>query len=212
MRIRVIFLLSCLVLLSGLSVAQDARLLKAQDKIDRLRAKVDDLAANARRADSAVEAARNMIRMAEDSLRILGAEEESIKRAQFDAEKRARKDVNNASETALDSLRSEYRNIEREIDARIRDLDRRGKSAQRFYENGLKNERRAKEMAKKAHTDKKNAEKAVERAQEDYVKLQKSINEKQQKAQERQQKRGNNAKKHVNKNASAVRIDAEIIY
>ncbi len=189
MRIRVIFLLSCLVLLSGLSVAQDARLLKAQDKIDRLRAKVDDLAANARRADSAVEAARNMIRMAEDSLRILGAEEESIKRAQFDAEKRARKDVNNASETALDSLRSEYRNIEREIDARIRDLDRRGKSAQRFYENGLKNERRAKEMAKKAHTDKKNAEKAVERAQEDYVKLQKSINEKQQKAQERQQKR-----------------------
>ena len=189
MRVRVIFLLSCLVLLSGLSVAQDARLLKAQDKIDRLRAKVDDLAANARRADSAVEAARNMIRMAEDSLRILGAEEESIKRAQFDAEKRARKDVNNASETALDSLRSEYRNIEREIDARIRDLDRRGKSAQRFYENGLKNERRAKEMAKKAHTDKKNAEKAVERAQEDYVKLQKSINEKQQKAQERQQKR-----------------------
>ena len=181
--------MSCLVLLSGLSVAQDARLLKAQDKIDRLRAKVDDLAANARRADSAVEAARNMIRMAEDSLRILGAEEESIKRAQFDAEKRARKDVNNASETALDSLRSEYRNIEREIDARIRDLDRRGKSAQRFYENGLKNERRAKEMAKKAHTDKKNAEKAVERAQEDYVKLQKSINEKQQKAQERQQKR-----------------------
>lgn len=189
MRIRVIFLLSCLVLLSGLSVAQDARLLKAQDKIDRLRAKVDDLAANARRADSAVEAARDVIRMAEDSLRILGAEEESIKRAQFDAEKRARKDVNNASETALDSLRSEYRNIEREIDARIRDLDRRGKSAQRFYENGLKNERRAKEMAKKAHTDKKNAEKAVERAQEDYVKLQKSINEKQQKAQERQQKR-----------------------
>ncbi len=189
MRIRVIFLLSCLVLLSGLSVAQDARLLKAQDKIDRLRAKVDDLAANARRADSAVEAARNMIRMAEDSLRILGAEEESIKRAQFDAEKRARKDVNNASETALDSLRSEYRNIEREIDARIRDLDRRGKSAQRFYENGLKNERRAKEMSKKAHADKKNAEKAVERAQEDYVKLQKSINEKQQKAQERQQKR-----------------------
>jgi len=189
MRVRVIFLLSCLVLLSGLSVAQDARLLKAQDKIDRLRAKVDDLAANARRADSAVEAARNMIRMAEDSLRILGAEEESIKRAQFDAEKRARKDVNNASETALDSLRSEYRNIEREIDARIRDLDRRGKSAQRFYENGLKNERRAKEMAKKAHADKKNAEKAVERAQEDYVKLQKSINEKQQKAQERQQKR-----------------------
>ena len=189
MRVRVIFLLSCLVLLSGLSVAQDARLLKAQDKIDRLRAKVDDLAANARRADSAVEAARDVIRMAEDSLRILGAEEESIKRAQFDAEKRARKDVNNASETALDSLRSEYRNIEREIDARIRDLDRRGKSAQRFYENGLKNERRAKEMAKKAHTDKKNAEKAVERAQEDYVKLQKSINEKQQKAQERQQKR-----------------------
>ena len=189
MRIRIIFLLSCLVLLSGLSVAQDARLLKAQDKIDRLRAKVDDLAANARRADSAVEAARNMIRMAEDSLRILGAEEESIKRAQFDAEKRARKDVNNASETVLDSLRSEYRNIEREIDARIRDLDRRGKSAQRFYENGLKNERRAKEMAKKAHTDKKNAEKAVERAQEDYIKLQKSINEKQQKAQERQQKR-----------------------
>ena len=189
MRIRIIFLLSCLVLLSGLSVAQDARLLKAQDKIDRLRAKVDDLAANARRADSAVEAARNMIRMAEDSLRILGAEEESIKRAQFDAEKRARKDVNNASETALDSLRSEYRNIEREIDARIRDLDRRGKSAQRFYENGLKNERRAKEMSKKAHADKKNAEKAVERAQEDYVKLQKSINEKQQKAQERQQKR-----------------------
>lgn len=189
MRIRVIFLLSCLVLLSGLSVAQDARLLKAQDKIDRLRAKVDDLAANARRADSAVEAARDVIRMAEDSLKLLGAEEESIKRAQFDAEKRARKDVNNASETALDSLRSEYRNIEREIDARIRDLDRRGKSAQRFYENGLKNERRAKEMAKKAHTDKKNAEKAVERAQEDYIKLQKSINEKQQKAQERQQKR-----------------------
>ena len=189
MRIRVIFLLSCLVLLSGLSVAQDARLLKAQDKIDRLRAKVDDLAANARRADSAVEAARDVIRMAEDSLKLLGAEEESIKRAQFDAEKRARKDVNNASETALDSLRSEYRNIEREIDARIRDLDRRGKSAQRFYENGLKNERRAKEMSKKAHADKKNAEKAVERAQEDYVKLQKSINEKQQKAQERQQKR-----------------------
>lgn len=189
MRIRIIFLLSCLVLLSGLSVAQDARLLKAQDKIDRLRAKVDDLAANARRADSAVEAARDVIRMAEDSLKLLGAEEESIKRAQFDAEKRARKDVNNASETALDSLRSEYRNIEREIDARIRDLDRRGKSAQRFYENGLKNERRAKEMAKKAHADKKNAEKAVERAQEDYVKLQKSINEKQQKAQERQQKR-----------------------
>lgn len=189
MRIRIIFLLSCLVLLSGLSVAQDARLLKAQDKIDRLRAKVDDLAANARRADSAVEAARDVIRMAEDSLKLLGAEEESIKRAQFDAEKRARKDVNNASETALDSLRSEYRNIEREIDARIRDLDRRGKSAQRFYENGLKNERRAKEMSKKAHTDKKNAEKAVERAQEDYVKLQKSINEKQQKAQERQQKR-----------------------
>lgn len=189
MRIRVIFLLSCLVLLSGLSVAQDARLLKAQDKIDRLRAKVDDLAANARRADSAVEAARDVIRMAEDSLKLLGAEEESIKRAQFDAEKRARKDVNNASETALDSLRSEYRNIEREIDARIRDLDRRGKSAQRFYENGLKNERRAKEMSKKAHTDKKNAEKAVERAQEDYIKLQKSINEKQQKAQERQQKR-----------------------
>lgn len=189
MRIRIIFLLSCLVLLSGLSVAQDARLLKAQDKIDRLRAKVDDLAANARRADSAVEAARDVIRMAEDSLKLLGAEEESIKRAQFDAEKRARKDVNNASETALDSLRSEYRNIEREIDARIRDLDRRGKSAQRFYENGLKNERRAKEMAKKAHSDKKNAEKAVERAQEDYVKLQKSINEKQQKAQERQQKR-----------------------
>ena len=189
MRIRVIILLSCLVLLSGLSVAQDARLLKAQDKIDRLRAKVDDLAANARRADSAVEAARDVIRMAEDSLKLLGAEEESIKRAQFDAEKRARKDVNNASETALDSLRSEYRNIEREIDARIRDLDRRGKSAQRFYENGLKNERRAKEMSKKAHADKKNAEKAVERAQEDYVKLQKSINEKQQKAQERQQKR-----------------------
>lgn len=189
MRIRIIFLLSCLVLLSGLSVAQDARLLKAQDKIDRLRAKVDDLAANARRADSAVEAARDVIRMAEDSLKLLGAEEESIKRAQFDAEKRARKDVNNASETALDSLRSEYRNIEREIDARIRDLDRRGKSAQRFYENGLKNERRAKEMSKKAHADKKNAEKAVERAQEDYVKLQKSINEKQQKAQERQQKR-----------------------
>lgn len=189
MRIRIIFLLSCLVLLSGLSVAQDARLLKAQDKIDRLRAKVDDLEASVRRADSVVEAARNMIRMAEDSLRILGAEEESIKRAQFDAEKRARKDVNNASETALDSLRSEYRNIEREIDARIRDLDRRGKSAQRFYENGLKNERRAKEMAKKAHADKKNAEKAVERAQEDYIKLQKSINEKQQKAQERQQKR-----------------------
>lgn len=189
MRIRIIFLLSCLVLLSGLSVAQDARLLKAQDKIDRLRAKVDDLAANARRADSAVEAARDVIRMAEDSLKLLGAEEESIKRAQFDAEKRARKDVNNASETALDSLRSEYRNIEREIDARIRDLDRRGKSAQRFYENGLKNERRAKEMSKKAHADKKNAEKAVERAQEDYVKLQKSINEKQQKAQDRQQKR-----------------------
>lgn len=189
MRVRVIFLLSCLVLLSGLSVAQDARLLKAQDKIDRLRAKVDDLAANARRADSAVEAARDVIRMAEDSLKLLGAEEESIKRAQFDAEKRARKDVNNASDAALDSLRTEYRNIEREIDARIRDLDRRGKSAQRFYENGLKNERRAKEMAKKAHTDKKNAEKAVERAQEDYIKLQKSINEKQQKAQERQQKR-----------------------
>lgn len=189
MRVRVIFLLSCLVLLSGLSVAQDARLLKAQDKIDRLRAKVDDLAANARRADSAVEAARDIIRMAEDSLKLLGAEEESIKRAQFDAEKRARKDVNNASDAALDSLRSEYRNIEREIDARIRDLDRRGKSAQRFYENGLKNERRAKEMSKKAHADKKNAEKAVERAQEDYIKLQKSINEKQQKAQERQQKR-----------------------
>lgn len=189
MRIRVIFLLSCLVLLSGLSVAQDARLLKAQDKIDRLRAKVDDLAANARRADSAVEAARDVIRMAEDSLKLLGAEEESIKRAQFDAEKRARKDVNNASDAALDSLRTEYRNIEREIDARIRDLDRRGKAVQRFYENGLKNERRAKEMSKKAHTDKKNAEKAVERAQEDYIKLQKSINEKQQKAQERQQKR-----------------------
>lgn len=189
MRVRFIYLLGWLVLLSGLSVAQDARLLKAQDKIDRLRAKVDDLAANARRADSAVEAARDVIRMAEDSLKLLGAEEESIKRAQFDAEKRARKDVNNASETALDSLRSEYRNIEREIDARIRDLDRRGKSAQRFYENGLKNERRAKEMSKKAHADKKNAEKAVERAQEDYVKLQKSINEKQQKAQERQQKR-----------------------
>ena len=189
MRVRVIFLLSCLVLLSGLSVAQDARLLKAQDKIDRLRAKVYDLAANARRADSAVEAARDVIRMAEDSLKLLGAEEESIKRAQFDAEKRARKDVNNASDAALDSLRTEYRNIEREIDARIRDLDRRGKSAQRFYENGLKNERRAKEMSKKAHADKKNAEKAVERAQEDYVKLQKSINEKQQKAQERQQKR-----------------------
>lgn len=189
MRVRVIFLLSCLVLLSGLSVAQDARLLKAQDKIDRLRAKVDDLAANARRADSAVEAARDVIRMAEDSLKLLGAEEESIKRAQFDAEKRARKDVNNASDAALDSLRTEYRNIEREIDARIRDLDRRGKAVQRFYENGLKNERRAKEMSKKAHTDKKNAEKAVERAQEDYIKLQKSINEKQQKAQERQQKR-----------------------
>ena len=189
MRVRVIILLSCLVLLSGLSVAQDARLLKAQDKIDRLRAKVDDLAANARRADSAVEAARDVIRMAEDSLKLLGAEEESIKRAQFDAEKRARKDVNNASDAALDSLRTEYRNIEREIDARIRDLDRRGKAVQRFYENGLKNERRAKEMSKKAHTDKKNAEKAVERAQEDYIKLQKSINEKQQKAQERQQKR-----------------------
>ena len=74
MRVRVIFLLSCLVLLSGLSVAQDARLLKAQDKIDRLRAKVDDLAANARRADSAVEAARDVIRMAEDSLKLLGGE------------------------------------------------------------------------------------------------------------------------------------------
>lgn len=189
MRVRFIYLLGWLSLLVGVVEAQDARLLKAQDKIDRLRAKVDDLAANARRADSAVEAARDVIRMAEDSLKLLGAEEESIKRAQFDAEKRARKDVNNASETALDSLRSEYRNIEREIDARIRDLDRRGKSAQRFYENGLKNERRAKEMSKKAHTDKKNAEKAVERAQEDYIKLQKSINEKQQKAQERQQKR-----------------------
>lgn len=189
MRVRFIYLLGWLSLLVGVVEAQDARLLKAQDKIDRLRAKVDDLAANARRADSAVEAARDVIRMAEDSLKLLGAEEESIKRAQFDAEKRARKDVNNASETALDSLRSEYRNIEREIDARIRDLDRRGKSAQRFYENGLKNERRAKEMSKKAHADKKNAEKAVERAQEDYVKLQKSINEKQQKAQERQQKR-----------------------
>lgn len=189
MRVRFIYLLGWLSLLVGVVEAQDARLLKAQDKIDRLRAKVDDLAANARRADSAVEAARDVIRMAEDSLKLLGAEEESIKRAQFDAEKRARKDVNNASETALDSLRSEYRNIEREIDARIRDLDRRGKSAQRFYENGLKNERRAKEMSKKAHADKKNAEKAVERAQEDYIKLQKSINEKQQKAQERQQKR-----------------------
>jgi len=189
MRVRFIYLLGWLSLLVGVVEAQDARLLKAQDKIDRLRAKVDDLEASVRRADSVVEAARNMIRMAEDSLRILGAEEESIKRAQFDAEKRARKDVNNASDAALDSLRTEYRNIEREIDARIRDLDRRGKSAQRFYENGLKNERRAKEMAKKAHTDKKNAEKAVERAQEDYIKLQKSINEKQQKAQERQQKR-----------------------
>lgn len=189
MRVRFIYLLGWLSLLVGVVEAQDARLLKAQDKIDRLRAKVDDLAANARRADSAVEAARDVIRMAEDSLKLLGAEEESIKRAQFDAEKRARKDVNNASDAALDSLRTEYRNIEREIDARIRDLDRRGKSAQRFYENGLKNERRAKEMSKKAHADKKNAEKAVERAQEDYIKLQKSINEKQQKAQERQQKR-----------------------
>lgn len=189
MRVRFIYLLGWLLLLGGVVEAQDARLLKAQDKIDRLRAKVDDLAVNARRADSAVEAARDVIRMAEDSLKLLGAEEESIKRAQFDAEKRARKDVNNASDAALDSLRTEYRNIEREIDARIRDLDRRGKSAQRFYENGLKNERRAKEMSKKAHADKKNAEKAVERAQEDYVKLQKSINEKQQKAQERQQKR-----------------------
>ena len=189
MRVRFIYLLGWLSLLVGVVEAQDARLLKAQDKIDRLRAKVDDLAANARRADSAVEAARDVIRMAEDSLKLLGAEEESIKRAQFDAEKRARKDVNNASDAALDSLRTEYRNIEREIDARIRDLDRRGKSAQRFYENGLKNERRAKEMSKKAHADKKNPEKAVERAQEDYIKLQKSINEKQQKAQERQQKR-----------------------
>ena len=189
MRVRFIYLLGWLSLLVGVVEAQDARLLKAQDKIDRLRAKVDDLAANARRADSAVEAARDVIRMAEDSLKLLGAEEESIKRAQFDAEKRARKDVNNASDAALDSLRTEYRNIEREIDARIRDLDRRGKSAQRFYENGLKNERRAKEMSKQAHADKKNAEKAVERAQEDYIKLQKSINEKQQKAQERQQKR-----------------------
>ena len=153
MRVRFIYLLGWLSLLVGVVEAQDARLLKAQDKIDRLRAKVDDLEASVRRADSVVEAARNMIRMAEDSLRILGAEEESIKRAQFDAEKRARKDVNNASDAALDSLRTEYRNIEREIDARIRDLDRRGKSAQRFYENGLKNERRAKEMAKKAHTE-----------------------------------------------------------
>lgn len=197
MPVRNIFLLGCFVLFSSIVVAQDdARLLKAQDKIERLRAKVDNLAANARRADSVVEVARVLIRMAEDSLRLLGAEEESIKRAQFDAEKRARKDVNNASDQALDSLRTEYKNIEREIDARIRDLDRRGKSVQRFYENGLKNERRAKELAKKAHADQKNAQKAVERAQEDYVKLQKSLNDKQQKAKARQQKREEGKQRH----------------
>ena len=189
MLVRIIVFVCWVVVCSGGVLAQDARLLKAQDKIDRLRAKANAQAESARRADSAVEATRLIIRMAEDSLKMLGAEEESIKRAQFDVEKRARKDVNNATDAELDSLRTEYRNIEREIDARIRDLDRRGKSAQRFYENGIKNERRAKELAKKAHVDTKNAEKAVERAQEDYLKLQKSINEKQLKTKERQQKR-----------------------
>lgn len=189
MLVRIIVFICGVVLCSGCVLAQDARLLKAQDKIDRLRAKANAQAESARRADSVVEATRLIIRMAEDSLKMLGAEEESIKRAQFDVEKRARKDVNNATDAELDSLRTEYRNIEREIDARIRDLDRRGKSAQRFYENGIKNERRAKELAKKAHADTKNAEKAVERAQEDYLKLQKSINEKQLKTKERQQKR-----------------------
>ena len=173
----------------GIVYAQDTRLQKAQEKINKLRMKVVELESSARKADSIVEVARGVIRAAEDTLKLLSAEEESIKRAQFDAEKRARRDVNDATDAALDSLRLEYRNVEKEIDSRIRELDRRGKAAQRFYENGLKGEKRARDAAKKAHGEKRNAEKAVQKAQEDYVKLEKSLLEKKERDLARQQKK-----------------------
>ena len=137
----------------GVYAQQDARLVKAQEKIDKLQRKVEQLSLGVRRADSVVEVARGLIRAAEDSLRMLVAEEQSIRKAQFEAEKRARKDVNEATENTVDSLRIEYQNIEKEIDMRMRDLDRRGRSAQRFYENGVKGEKRAKAQAKRAYEE-----------------------------------------------------------
>ncbi len=137
----------------------DQRLLRAQAKINKLKERIESLKIGVTKADSLVVVAQGNIRAAEDSLRFLRAEEESIKKAQFDAEKRARRDVSQASETALDSLRNEYRNIEREIEIRIRDLERRGRSAQRYYETSLRNEKRAKDAAKKALNNKKAAEK-----------------------------------------------------
>ncbi len=175
---------------------QDARLLKAQEKIDKLQRKVEQLSRGVLRADSVVEVARGLTRAAEDSLRMLVAEEQSIRKAQFEAEKRARKDVNEATENTVDSLRIEYQNIEKEIDMRMRDLDRRGRSAQRFYENGVKGEKRAKALAKRAYEERKNAEKAVAQAQADYVKLEKSLKEKKQKAEQKAQKRENDKQKH----------------
>lgn len=175
---------------------QDARLLKAQEKIDKLQRKVEQLTRGVQRADSVVEVARGLTRAAEDSLRMLVAEEQSIRKAQFEAEKRARKDVNEATENTVDSLRIEYQNIEKEIDMRMRDLDRRGRSAQRCYENGVKGEKRAKALAKRAYEERKNAEKAVAQAQADYVKLEKSLKEKKQKAEQKAQKRENDKQKH----------------
>ena len=189
MQRRVAILLGILCLGVGvLQAQQDARLMKAQEKITRLQRRVEQLSLGVQRADSAVLAARELIRAAEDSLKWLGREEESIKKASFEAEKRARKDVNQADENTIDSLRIEYQNIEKEIDMRLKNLERRARTAQRFYENGLRGEKRAKSVAKKVYTDRKNAEKAVAQAQADYLKLEKSLQQRQQKIEEKRKK------------------------
>ena len=128
--------------------AQDAnelKISKAQEKIAKSKEKLKMLEANLGEADSLYTAAEEQKKRYEDTLSQLANEDKELQRDYFNASKQAQKEAREVRAEGLDSLRNEYRDVEKDFADQFKDLDRRFKQAYRGYDNSKRKIDKAKE-------------------------------------------------------------------
>jgi hypothetical protein len=172
--------------------AQDAnelKISKAQEKIAKSKEKLKMLEANFGEADSLYTAAEEQKKRYEDTLSQLANEDKELQRDYFNASKQAQKEAREVRAEGLDSLRNEYRDVEKDFADQFKDLDRRFKQAYRGYDNSKRNIDKAKEKRSKAHADVKAAERGVRDAEKALEIVKKQLEKKQQEKAKREQKK-----------------------
>lgn len=169
--------------------ADDVKIQRAKEKIERMQDKLEATRLQEAEVDSLMLQAAAKIAAAEDTLKVLGELEESMKRDHFYMTRRTHKQARRASDEVLDSLRVDYRESERELDLMGRDLERRYRAAQRLYEQGKKEQERAKKRQARVRASIKAAERDVQSAERDLVKVEADVLRKQQEREKREAER-----------------------